>query len=62
MRVLFSLVVLAAGAQALSTSLYQKRSAVDFCANLGCSVSFPNPHSGQPTHFGNLGEITIVEP
>jgi len=54
MRVFLSLVALVAGAQALSSSLYQKRGGVDTCANVDCSVDFSNPVGGKTLNFGNI--------
>lgn len=62
MRVLFPLVALLAGAQALSSSLYQKRGGLDVCSNVECSVSLPNPLTGKTINFGKIGEITLVDP
>jgi len=59
MRVSLSLVALVAGAQALSSSLYQKRGGVDTCANVKCSVDIPNPLTGKTTAFGGIGEIIL---
>ena len=56
MRVSLSLVALVAGAQALSSSLYQKRGGVDTCANVKCSVDISNPLNGKTTPFGDIGE------
>lgn len=62
MRVFFPLAALLAGAQALSSSLYQKRAGVDICANVGCSVALPSPLTGKSIAFGDIGEITPVAP
>lgn len=62
MRVLFPLVALVAGAYALSSSQYQKRSALDYCSNVGCSVSIPNPANGKTTDFGDIGKSIPVDP
>jgi len=52
--VFFSFAVLLAGVQAMSSSLYQKRAALDVCSNVGCSVSLPNPLDGKTIKFGDL--------
>lgn len=62
MRVLFPLVALLAGAQALSSSLYQKRSGLDVCAFIDASCDFPNPVNGKPISFGHIGEIILLDP
>jgi len=62
MRVFFPLAALLAGAQALSSSLYQKRAGVDICANIDCSVTLPNPLTGKSMAFGNISEITPISP
>lgn len=62
MRVLFPLVALVVGAQALSSSLYQKRGGTDMCCNIGSPVALTNPLTGKSMTFGNLGEIILVDP
>ena len=57
MRVLFYLVALAVGAQALSS---QKRAGSDVCSNLKCPVSLANPVSGKSVDFGNMSEFTLL--
>ena len=61
MRVIFPLVALVAGAQALSSSLYQKRGGTDLCSNVGCSVAMANPLTGKSITFGNIGEIILAD-
>lgn len=57
MRVLFSLVALIAGAQALSNPL-KRGGGSDVCSNTGCPVSFANPVTGKSTDFGTYSEMT----
>jgi len=62
MRVFFPLVALLAGAQALSSSPPQKRAGLDVCAYLDTSCAFPNPLTGKPIDFGNIGENFLMDP
>lgn len=61
MRVLFFLITLVASAQALSSSLYQKRGGSDVCSNVKCSVSFPNPVGGNSVDFGDMSEFILLD-
>ena len=62
MRVFIPLVALLAGAQALSSSLNQKRGGLDVCSNVNVAVVLPNPLTGRPIPFGQMSEITLVDP
>lgn len=63
MRVLFPLVTLLAGAQALSNSLNQKRGGgLDVCAYVDVGVEFNNPLTGKPMSFGHIGGSILVGP
>ena len=57
MRVLLSFLALLAGAQALSSSLYAKRSGFDVCAYIDTSFALPNPHTGSLISFGQISKI-----
>ena len=57
---LFPLVALLAGAQALSSSPPQKRAGLDVCAYLDASCAFPHPLTGKSINFGNIGEIVLT--
>lgn len=60
MRMLFSLVVLVAGAQALTNPSFEKRGGSDTCPHVRCPVSFPNPTNGNSINFGNMDQCTCL--